>query len=287
MSEQPSSAYVSSRRFGDATGTVISEGVLMGKVALPNPEAEWRPGIPEADADGVIPYGLNLLHIKIGDASILVDPSGLDDPTAAMDEKFTSHYPGYYPTPGLDAGLASIGVTPEDITHVLITHAHLDHFRGMITERNGQIVARFPNARYFVGHGDWDGSRSSEDSELMLCYGTIERLGLLETVDADKEIVPGVTMILSPGESRGHCIIRVRSAGESFYYLGDLFHYAVELEHLDWMDPGRSAVPMRASRDRLIAESADSDAVLVYTHSAFPGWGRIVSSGTGYRWQYI
>jgi glyoxylase-like metal-dependent hydrolase (beta-lactamase superfamily II) len=288
MSDMPASTYVASRQFGEATVTVISDGSIRGKVALPLSESEWRPAIPEADAEGMISYGLNFLHIQIGDASIVVDPSGLDDPTSGMIEDFVKSYPSYTLTPGLEAGLASIGVGLEDVTHLLITHGHLDHFRGMVTERAGQQVPRFPNARYLVGAGDWDSRYLAEkpDGARMLCYGTVERAGQLETVAEDREFVPGVTMIPAPGESPGHCIIRVRSGGESFYYLGDLFHYAAEVEHLAWMDPGRNAKAMRPSRERLLAEVGDTNAILLYTHSPFPGWGRIVSSRAGYRWQW-
>ena len=288
MSDLPPSAYVASRRFGDATVTIISDGYIRGKVALPLPESEWRPAIPEADAEGLISYGLNFLHIQSGDASIVIDPSGLDDPSAEMVRDFMSHYPAYLITPGLEAGLASIGVGLNDITHVLLTHGHLDHFRGMITERAGKQVPRFPNARYLVGAGDWDESyqKAKHDSGRNLCYGVVEAAGQLETVAEDREFVPGVTMIPAPGESPGHCIMRVQSQGETFYYLGDLFHYAAEVEHLDWQDPGRDPVAMRKSRNRLLSEVADTDTVLLYTHSPFPGWGRIVSTPTGYRWQF-
>ena len=289
MAEQSTKSYVAGRQFGDTTVTIISDGYIRGKVALPLSEAVWRPAIPEADGAGTIPYGLNFLHIRAGDASIVVDPSGLDDPTTGMVESFASHYPAYELTPGLEAGLASIGVGLDDITHVLITHGHGDHYRGMITERNGQQVPRFAHARYFVGEGDWPRHEANArpDNDRTLCYGTVEQAGQLETVAASREVAPGVTMIPAPGESPGHCIIRVESGGERFYYLGDLFHYAAEVEHLDWMDGGREPVAMRASREQLLAEVADTNAVLLYTHSPFPGWGRIVSGDNGFRWEWL
>jgi glyoxylase-like metal-dependent hydrolase (beta-lactamase superfamily II) len=286
MSNLSPSAYVAARQFGDATVTVISDGYIRGKVALPLPETEWRPAIPEADGEGTIAYGLNFLYIKLGDAHIVVDPSGLDDPTSGMVQDFAQHYPTYMLTPGLEAGLASVGVGLDDITHVLITHGHLDHFRGMITERNGVQVPRFPNARYLVGAGDWNGETQSIDKARTLCYGTVERAGQLETVAEEREFAPGVTMMPSPGESPGHCNVRVNSQGARFYYLGDLFHYAGEVQHLGWMDPGRDPVKMGESRQRLLDEVADSDAILLYTHSPFPGWGRIVSHAGGYKWEW-
>ena len=288
MSEMAPTAYVASRQVGKATITIISDGYIRGKVGLSLPEDEWRPAIPEADAEGMINYGLNFVHIQVGDASIVIDPSGLEDPTTNMVADFAARYPTYMITPGLAGGLAHIGVREDEVTHVLLTHGHLDHFRGMITERDGKQVPRFANARYFVGAGDWDAkAKSQPDSARVLCYGTVEAAGQLETVAADREVAPGVTMIPAPGESPGHCIIRVESSGERFYYLGDIFHYAAEVEHLDWMDGGREPVSMRQSRDRLLAEVADTDAILLYTHSPFPGWGRIVSAPGGYRWEWI
>jgi glyoxylase-like metal-dependent hydrolase (beta-lactamase superfamily II) len=184
--------------------------------------------------------------------------------------------------------LASIGVAEDAVSHVLITHGHLDHYRGMITAREGKQVPRFANARYLVGAGDWESdAQARPDNARTLCYATVEAAGQLETVAAPREVVPGVTMIPAPGESPGHCILRVESNGERFYYLGDLFHYAAEVEHLEWMDPGRNPVAMAASRKQLLSEVADTGAILLYTHSPFPGWGRIVSTANGHRWQWV
>ena len=65
--------------------------------------------------------------------SILIDPA-YDDPGTAWDQAFAAKWPGITRTPGLAAGLASIGVRPEEITHVLITHAHDDHFAGVVAD---------------------------------------------------------------------------------------------------------------------------------------------------------
>jgi hypothetical protein len=63
--------------------TVISEGMIPYALEFSVPEAKWRPSIPEADAEGKVPLGLNLAHIAIGDASILIDP-GFDDHLAVV-----------------------------------------------------------------------------------------------------------------------------------------------------------------------------------------------------------
>ena len=138
-----------------------------------------------------------------------------------------------------------------------------------------------------MGRRDWadNPNRTQPGSALTLHLGTLERLGLLEVVDRECEVVPGVTFIPTPGESPGHAMARVHSVGESFYYVGDLFHHPCEVEHLDWVSPGRDRAAVRASRERLIAAAVAERAIVVFTHARFPAWGHIMPAGAGYRWE--
>lgn len=288
MAQHPSASYVSSRRFGDATVTVINEGSLPIPIAsvFPPPEAEWIRARGEADPHGRLVSDQAVIHARIGDASILIDPA-YDDPGSAWERAFAAKWPGVTRTPGMDAGLASIGARPEEITHVLITHAHDDHFAGVVAERGGRREVRFPNARHLIGRADWEGNprRDKPENDLAARLGAVAERGLLDLVDGDREVVPGVTMIHTPGETKGHSIVRVESGGARFYALGDLFHHASEIEHLDWASPWVDLPAMRASRDRFLAEAASGGATVIFTHERFPMWGRIVATDNGYRWE--
>lgn len=278
--------FVASRRVGDATATVISEGSLPWAPRFQISEEERRRAMPEAGADGRIVLGLNLVHIRVDEASILVDP-GCDDPASSWQQRFAGKFPGVERSPGLQAGLARIGVLPETISHVVITHAHGDHFGGVTVDQGSALAPRFPRARHMIGRGDWveNPSGRAPDSDLAMRLGLVDRLGLLSVVDGELEVAPGVTLIPTPGETPGHVIVRLRSANESFYYLGDLFHHPCEVEHVDWIPPGRNPAALRASRERLIADAVPRRATLVFTHERFPAWGRVVRAGTGYRWE--
>ncbi|MCA1552940.1 MAG: MBL fold metallo-hydrolase [Chloroflexi bacterium] len=271
--------FVDTRHIGDATVTVISEGILPWALQLQTPEAEWRVAIPDADERGVLRLGLNLVHIQLGDASILVDP-GFADPSSDRDEG----WPGLERSPGLSAALQSLGIAPEQITHVLITHTHSDHYAGVTVERNGERVLRYPNARYYVGRADWEQSPQRPDSPLATHLGTLARAGVLKLVEEHCAVASGVSMLAAPGESPGHCVVRVESNGETFYYLGDLFHHAAEIAHPQWVSPGRDARAMLASREQVMADAAASRATIVFAHEPFPPWGRIAQTADGNRW---
>ncbi|HXX37073.1 MAG TPA: MBL fold metallo-hydrolase [bacterium] len=282
------SEFVASRRVGDATVTVISDGTLLWAPRFMIPDEERRRAMPEADAEGQVRLGLNAVHLRIGDASIMVDP-GLDDPASAWQRGFALKWPGLIRSPGLAVALERIGERPEAVSHVVVTHAHADHFAGVAVERNGTLGPRFPKARHLIGRADWEGNPARRDptSDHATRLGLIERLGLLDFVDGVHEMVPGVVLVPTPGESPGHLAVRVRSAGQEFYYLGDLFHHPCEIEQIDWVPPNRDTGALRASRERIIADVAGRPALVVFSHVRFPGWGRIVRTASGQRWENV
>ncbi|MHB8645575.1 MAG: MBL fold metallo-hydrolase [Thermomicrobiales bacterium] len=285
MTAERASAYVESRQFGDATVTVIADGSSLWPQNFAAPPEGLRAAIPELDARGRLRIGFHSIHIGIGDASILVD-AGFDDPDSAWGRKFATMWEETVRTPGVEAGLASIGVQPEAITHVITTHAHFDHYVGLTIERDGGFVPRFPNARHLIGRADRTGGRygNSPDAEFVSRMAALEQRGLLDLVEGDQEVVPGVTMLHAPGESPGHSIVHVASRGAHCYALGDLLHHPCEVAHLDWVLVNRDQAAMRASRDRLIAAAVPQGATLVFSHALFPPWGRIVPDGDGFRW---
>ncbi len=274
--------YIAARTVGAATVTAISDGSGRSAIlaSLPVPRKVWRREV-DADERDEITLGYNVAHVRLGAASILID-LGFDDPGPASQWRAPRHQR----TPGVVAGLAAIGVRPEGITHVLITHAHGDHVAGGAVERAGRWVPRYPNATYFLGRADWAGNAERERSASLLArhLGPVAEAGRLELVDSERAIVPGVTMLAAPGESPGHCLVRVTSEGAAFYFLGDLFHHPCEVQHRDWASSGRDAAALLASREALLAAALPADALLMTTHMPFPAFGRLRETPAGVAW---
>jgi glyoxylase-like metal-dependent hydrolase (beta-lactamase superfamily II) len=296
--------YVQSRRVGAVTVTAINDGMILLPLELTVPEDVWRQEI-DADEQGKVPMDIHVLLVQTGGAvgvagaTILID-AGLDDPGSRWDESYLEAWPGSARTPGVGAGLRSMGIRPQDVTHILLTHCHFDHVVGLAAEAEPderlRLVPRYPKARVLLGRADWENVPEEHlEPEAKARIRAIEEAGLLDLVDGEREVVPGVMMIPAPGESPGHSMIRVSSNGERLYVVGDLFHHRSEVEHLDWMVPWANQEQMHSSRRRLLAELADvaptstwtsSDALVVFTHENFPPWGRIVGDeGSGYHWQ--
>jgi glyoxylase-like metal-dependent hydrolase (beta-lactamase superfamily II) len=271
-------------QLGTATITVINVGDLAFRLSevMNVPESEWRPGYA-AGFEKPLSFPSQCMHISLPGASILVDAG---DYAVAVSLNTPYVPPNYSPPPGLIAQLLERDVSPQNITHVIITHLHFDHYSGVTTERDGQYVPAFPNARYFTGRADWEDHETQEAlkdpaSLESRTIGVLHSAGLLELVEGDYDLLAAIRILAAPGESPGHQIVRVHSEGQALYCLGDLYHDPVEIEHPTWMARWADGEATLASRRKLVDLALAEDALLVPAHMS-PG--RLQRTADGVRW---
>ncbi len=96
-------SFIDTRHVGEATVTAVSEGGLLWPPRFPVSEPEWRQAMPEADADGRVWLGLNVVIIRLGEALIVVDP-GMDDPDSAWQRERPLVWPDWEVTTHAGSG---------------------------------------------------------------------------------------------------------------------------------------------------------------------------------------
>jgi len=266
---------------GKATITVIN----IGDIHLPL--AQYM-NIPESEQQH---YGLSQqsrapihnIHIQLPDTSILIDAGVYDVETETV-----YALPDYTPPPSLIEQLASIGIQPDNIEHVIITHRHWDHINGTTCEKDGVYVPQFPNATYYLGQQDWERSESNRNDPHEVEYRTLRILNehnVLIQIEETRAIGNHVRIIPAPGETRGHQIVRLESEGEVLFCLGDLYHHPIEFLNREWMVSWARPETTLSSRDMLLKDALDSDARLIATH--IPDIGRVISTENGMKWETI
>jgi glyoxylase-like metal-dependent hydrolase (beta-lactamase superfamily II) len=276
---------LTSVRVGDARVTILNAGdmrlVLSEELAVP--EALWRPLYADLFDQPAVCPSLSIF-IEHQGARVLVDAN---DYRATVTPD--SHYAlrDYTPPPPLPAQLATLGVQPKDITHVVITHAHWDHYAGTTVPTDTGYEATFPQATYYLGAADWmdaelQAALQDQPSLEARTLGILHKRGLLHLVESREQLAEGIEIIPAPGETPGHQMVRVRSAGETLYVVGDLFHHAIEVEHPDWMVGWADAETMGATRAWLMRDALAEHAQVIAAHIA--AVGRIERGGGGLRW---
>lgn len=262
-------------QLGRATVTIFNVGDIEESFALRIPADDHDPALEAAFAKPqVLPF--QAIHVALSDAngtaSVMIDAFDFGAITSLMGFAPPA---GYTPPPDQARQMRAAGIDPDAVTHLILTHAHFDHYSGVTTEREGHREPTFPHARCFAGRADWDTPegeklRTEEAHETMdVLFGR----DLVTLVEGERELLPGVRLIPTPGESPGHLMVRVESDGQVLYALGDLVHYPVEAEHPRWMVEWGDPAQMLASRERLIHDALPERALLVAAH--IPGVGRL------------
>lgn len=116
--------------------------------------------------------------------------------------------------------LDSLGVSPEEISAVCLTHFHFDHIGGMLT--NGK--ASFPNAELYFAAAEPKAWSDDKNVQAMLeAYK-----GRTHTFSDNEVILNGVSTKPAPGHTPGHTIYQIGN----LVIIGDLLHAAMlQLSH--------------------------------------------------------
>ena len=265
---------------GDIEIAVVSDGTFKldgGAVFGLIPRVMWEPVIGRENIDDQyrIPLGLNCMVVRSSGDVLVVDTGFGNKLTGAVRER---SFPGDYGH--LVEELAAIGVKPEDVTAVANTHLHADHCGGNTTLVGGRIEPTFPRARYYVQAGEYEAaSHPNERTRGTYFADNFEPLaksGQLELVDGERELIPGVHFLPTPGHTADHASILLSSNGETGIYTGDLVHHAVQAERPAWI-AAFDVLPLvtRETKKRFAERAVREKALLICVHNAFPGVGRL------------
>lgn len=251
-------------------------GFSIAKYMDENPAA-----VSEASAgnQGQATLGTNFLHVRAPGLSMMIDPGGWSDEHV---RRLTDLHPI-----SIDQNLELLSLDPGDVTDVVVSHGHPDHFQGMLAGEPGAERLRFPNARHYIHKRDLDGVALSEVDvrAVGMAFDLARDAGLLHAVDADEaEIATGVTMLHTGGESGGHCCVRFSDGGETLVYLADLLHLPEEAQYLDWSMRNRNTDELVSGRRKVLGEAERSRAVVIYTHDPIePPWAGVAAEGDAWR----
>jgi glyoxylase-like metal-dependent hydrolase (beta-lactamase superfamily II) len=92
-----------------------------------------------------------------------------------------------------DMAVARAGVKPEDVTDVILTHAHWDHADGADLFPKAKVWIQKDEYSYYTGAAWQEGGKHGGiDPEDLAALLQINTQGRLRLVDGDREILPGV-----------------------------------------------------------------------------------------------
>ena len=170
----------------------------------------------------------------------------------------------------LDSSLASVGLSADSIDLVLATHLHFDHFGGATIRHDGALEPRFPRARYIIRAAEWeDATHPHERSRASYVpddFVPLESAGVVDFLDDDRTITPGVRVVRTGGHCSQHQIVFLESAGKTAVFVADLIPTTAHLRDA-WI-MGYDLFPMEtlAFKKRFIREAIDREYLIFFEH---------------------
>jgi glyoxylase-like metal-dependent hydrolase (beta-lactamase superfamily II) len=264
----------------------IEDAAVPGDFVIPasTPETirthEWL--VPAfATPDGLLRMRIQMLVVESQGRRIAVDTC------LGNDKARTNPFFSMLDTTFLD-DLTAAGFPPESIDTVVCTHLHVDHVGWNTRLVDGRWVPTFPNARYLFGRVEcahWDEYGIHEDGDV---FGDSVRpileAGLADLVEFGHRVTDEVVLEPTPGHSPGHQSVHVTSGSHEALITGDVLHHPVQCCEPAWASAFDSdAGAARRMRREVLARYAGTDVLVIGTHFAGPGAGRVTTDGDGWR----
>jgi glyoxylase-like metal-dependent hydrolase (beta-lactamase superfamily II) len=275
-------------RLGEFELHIVSDGTFRldgGAMFGIVPKPVWEK-LAKPDDRNRITLGLNCLLIRTGKKNVLVD-TGMGD---KHDARFRELYAEAHET-NVPAELATIGLRPEEIDFVILSHLHFDHAGGATRRVDGGLVPTFPKAMYVIQKGMWtealEPNPRTKGSYFQDDFVPLEKAGRVRFVNGEEEIAPGVRVRLTGGHVKHHQVVTAESGGRKAIYWADLLPTTAHLKPAWVMGYDLYPHEVAAMKETMIEQAAAERWVNVFEHDPAVAMATIVRDEKGFRTEPI
>jgi methylmalonyl-CoA epimerase len=228
------------------------------------PKTMWSQKSPPDERNRIL---LSMRPLIVRGARTMIIDAGMGD---KENDKFHEIY-GVDRTRHLDHTLAEAGLTVDDIDIVLASHLHFDHAGGFtVRDAGGRLRPRFPRAQYIVRRGEWEDATHpnvrTRASYLLDNYVPLADAGVLQLVDDDATIMPGVRVRRTGGHTPHHQMILIESDGQRAAFVADLIPTTVHLPDVWVMGYDLFPLDSMAAKQQFSQEAIAKKMLVFFEH---------------------
>lgn len=237
----------------------LDGGAMFGVV----PKSIWQKLNP-ADEDNLCNWAMRCLLIETEERKILID--------TGMGNKQSDKFFSYYKPSGeqsLNGSLSKVGISPEAITDVVITHLHFDHVGGAVTSNpSGEHVPTFPNARYIVHEKqlDWALNPNEREKASFLKENILPLLDSIEFVKKGSSLANVITFLKVDGHTEAQILPLIDTGNRKVLFAADLIP---SLGHVPIpYVMGYDMFPMKTLKEKkeILETALDENWILFFEH---------------------
>ena len=271
--------------FGDIEIVTLSDGFFYldgGAMFGVVPKPLWETKAPPDDRNR-IRMAMRCLLVRSA-RTMLIDAGSGDKMTEKQRDIYRLER-----TFNLSHSLDAAGSSSDAIDIVLATHLHFDHAGGF-TERqaDGTVQPRFARAQYVVRRGEWDDAthpnERTKGSYFLENYEPLAARGVLQLVDADATIMPGVRVRRTGGHTMHHQMVMIESAGKTAVFVADLLPTSAHLPEVWIMGYDLFPLDTLGFKRAFLREAVEREYLIIFEHDPDIAAGYIREGKDGKRY---
>lgn len=248
------------------TGCFYADGgAMFGAI----PKTAWSRRYPSNEKNGCVLTMRSLLISKYSEKIILVDNG------AGNKHLDQFSYYNFFNLVDLEEELRKKGITPEQVTDVILTHLHFDHcgYSTRKEEKTGELYPSFPNATHWVSRKQWENflhpNPLEKDSYFMENMQAIADKGLLRLIDTETKLCPDIELRIFDGHTPGQLVPYITTSEQTFVFAGDVIPLVASVSP-EWIS-AYDTYPVTSYQEkvRMLEEAAREGQVLIYCHDAY------------------
>jgi glyoxylase-like metal-dependent hydrolase (beta-lactamase superfamily II) len=230
------------------------------------PKTMWSKAYSPGDELNRIPLAARNVLVQYDNRKILIDVGN----GTKYDSKKAQIYGIDLVKSDVEVYLPPHGIKREEITDVILTHLHFDHAGGSTLFNGENAEPTFPNAKYYVQREHYEHALHPYEKDGASFFRhdfmpVVER-GMMEFVEGDVEILPGIRAHRFYGHTVAMQLIQISAGKENFFFAADLIPTSAHLPFPFIMGYDNQPLVTLQEKRKWLPFIAENDWAIIFEH---------------------